>query len=127
MIDFVAQAMKDKKDGGGGVVPPISKKKDVTSTISLHQGGVEERGGPSSYSKESEGGEHVDRDLIAIVDYCRYVMGIYDFQLTKERLEKIRCTKEEVSVVHNYLGMQHQSDTWVVKSRGDNFMALAIH
>lgn len=70
------------------------------------------------------GEDYIGRDPVGIVEFCRYAMGIYDFQLTEEMLGKLGCTHEEVEVVHRYLRMQHQSDTWVDESQGGKFLAL---
>jgi hypothetical protein len=43
-------------------------------------------------------------------------MGIYDFQLTKAKLEELGCTCDEVEAMQKYLRTQHQSDTWVDES-----------
>jgi len=52
MIEFVARTMKENKDGGGRMTPPITKKHVVVSSIeSIHHGIIEERGGPSAFSK----------------------------------------------------------------------------
>lgn len=70
------------------------------------------------------GEDYPSRDPTGIVDFCRYAMGIYEFQLKKYKLEKLGCTCEEVEVVHIYLRMQHQSNTWVDKSQEGNFLDL---
>ena len=64
------------------------------------------------------------RDPAGIVDFCRYAMGVYDFQLTKDKLKELGCTCEEIEAVHRYLRTQHQSDTWMDESQGENFLAL---
>ena len=68
--------------------------------------------------------DYEGRDPAGIVDFCRYAMGIYDFQLTKDKLKELGCTCEEIEAMHTYLRTQHQSDTWVDESQGGNFLAL---
>lgn len=79
-IGFVSQDTNNKRDEGGGMNPPIAKKEGVISTISIHAESAKEGGGPSSSSKPSEGSEEVGMDMEDIVGFCRYAMGIYDFQ-----------------------------------------------
>ena len=70
------------------------------------------------------GEDYEGRDSAGIVNFCRYAIGIYDFQLTKEKLGEHGCTCEEIEAVHRYLKTQHQFDTWVDESQGGNFLAL---
>ena len=93
------------------------------STKYLHDGVVDE-GSSNTSSVAFVGEDYASRDLASIVEFCRYAMGIYDFQLKKDKLSELRCTREEVEVVHRYLRTQHQSDTWVDESQGGNFVTL---
>ena len=67
----------------------------------------------SASSNASPGKDYAGRDRTRIVEFCRYAMGIYDFQLTREKLGKLGCTQEDIDVFHEYFRTQHQSDTWV--------------
>lgn len=79
---------------------------------------------PGIVSKAKKGEDYKGRDQAGIVEFCRYAMGIYDFQLTKDKLRDLGCDKEEIEAVHEYLRTQHQSDTWVDESQGGNFLAF---
>ena len=70
--------------------------------------------------------DYEGRNPTGIVDFCRYSMGIYDFQLTKAKLEDLGCTCDEVEAMQKYLRTPHQSDTWVDESQGGNFLALVF-
>ena len=48
-----------------------------------------------------------DRDPMGIVDYCKYVMAIYDFQLTKNWLAKMGCSKTKIEGVQRYTRKSH--------------------
>jgi len=87
----------------------------ASSTNDLHNG-VANEGSPSTTSKAVVGQDYGGRDPTGIVDFCRYAMGIYDFQLTNDKLGELGCTCEEIEAVHRYLRTQHQSDTWVDES-----------
>jgi hypothetical protein len=50
------------------------------------------------------------RDSVAIVNFCRKAMGIYDFELSAEQLEELGCSPKEVRLVLTYLRME-QSQT----------------
>jgi len=86
--------------------------------------GVANEGSPSATSRTVIDEGYEGRDPTGIVDFCRYAMGIYDFQLTKDKLGELGCTCEEIEVVHRYSKTQHQSDTWVDEIQGRNFLAL---
>jgi len=95
----------------------------ASSTNNLHRGVANEESlSTTSEAKVDE--DYGGRDPARIVDFCRYAMGIYDFQLTKNKLGELGCTCEEIEAVHRYLRTQHQSDTWVDESQGGNFLAL---
>ena len=96
---------------------------ETSSTDDLHNGVVKE-GSPSTTSEAVVGEDYEGRDPTGIVDFCRYAMGIYDFQLTKDKHRELGCTCEEIKAVHRYLRTQHQSNTWVDESQGENFLAL---
>ena len=88
---------------------------ETSSTDDL-QNGVAKEGSPSTTSKAVVGEGYEGRDPAGIVDFCRYAMGIYDFQSTKAKLGELGCTCEEIEAMHRYLRTQHQSDTWVDES-----------
>lgn len=96
---------------------------ETSSTKDVHNG-VANEGSLSTSSEAVVGEDYVGRDLIGIVELCRYSMAIYDFQLTKDKLGKLRCTCEDVEVVHRYLRTQYQYDIWVDESYGGNLLAL---
>ena len=54
-----------------------------------------------------------DRDPIGIVDYCKYVMGIYDFQLNKKWLAKMGCSKINIEGMWRYTRKRYSLDTLV--------------
>jgi len=54
-------------------------KEAATFNIIIHQESVEERGRRSASSKSNEGSKEVVIDLMDIVDFCEYTMGIYYF------------------------------------------------
>lgn len=54
-----------------------------------------------------------DRDPMGIADYCKYVMGIYDFQLTRKCLVKLICLKIEIEGVWRYMRKRNSLDTLV--------------
>ena len=97
--------------------------KETSSTDDLHNGIVKE-GSPSTTSEAVVGEDYEGRDPAGLVEFCRYAMGIYDFQLTKSKPGELGCTCEEIEAVHRYLRTQQQSDTWVDESQGGNFLAL---
>ena len=101
LIDFVARARK--KEGSGRSISRILKNLlETSSTEDLHNG-VADEGSLSTSSEAVVGEDYAGRDLIGIVDLCRYSMAIYDFQLTKDKLGKLRCTRQDVGAVHRYL------------------------
>jgi len=95
----------------------------ASSTDDIHNG-VANEGSPSTISEVVIEKDYEGRDPTGIVDFCRYSMGIYDFQLTKDKLGELGYTCEEIEAVHKYLTTQHQSDTWVDESQGGNFLTL---
>ena len=95
----------------------------TSSTNDLHHG-VAKEGSPSTTSEAVVGEDYAGRYPAGIVDFYRYAMGIYDFQLTKDKLGELGRTCEEIEAVHRYLRTQHQSDTWVDSNHGGNFLAL---
>ena len=120
MFDFVGRDLKERRKGAdvASFLEHVAEK----TTQDLHQD--DEKKDTSSDMGPGEG--YTGRDPAGIVEFCRYAMGIYDFQLTKEKLGKLGCTQEEVDAVHEYLKTRHQSDTWVDESQGGNFLALAM-
>jgi len=127
IINFVARDMKEK-EGGGKEVPPIMERMaDASSIGRLHHEVVDERGSPITSSKKNFVEGYAGRDPASIIDFCRYAMAIYGFQLTNTKPENLGCTHEEVVSMHEYLRMQHQSNTWVDDSQGRNFLALIMH
>jgi len=54
-----------------------------------------------------------DKDPMVIVDYCKYVMGIYDFQLTEKWLAKLGCSKTKIEGVQRHMRKRHLVDTLV--------------
>ena len=96
---------------------------ETSSTNDLHDG-VANEGSLSTSSKAVVGEDYAGRDPVGMVEFCRYAMGIYDFQLMEGKLRELGCTCEEVEAMHRYLRTQHQSDTWVDESQGGNFLAL---
>ena len=48
------------------------------------------------------GKDYASRDPAGIVEFCKYARGIYDFQLTNDKLGTLGCTQEEVDVVDEY-------------------------
>ena len=121
-IDFVARVRN--KEGSERTISRIREHlKETSSTDDLHNG-IADEGSLSTTLEAMVGEDYVGRDLAGIVDFCRYAMGIYDFQLMKNKLGELGCTCEEVEVVHRYLKPQYQSDTWVDESQGGNFLAL---
>jgi hypothetical protein len=62
-----------------------------------------------------------DRDPATIVDYCRRAMGIYDFYLNVERLEKLGFSLKEIRLVLKYLRIKHRSNTLFSQILGSGF------
>jgi len=122
LIDFVARARKNE-GSEKAVSRTLKHLTETSSTDDLHNG-VAKEGSPSTTSEAVVDEDYEGRDPAGIVDFCRYAMGIYDFQLTKGKLKELGCTCEEIEAVHTYLRTQHQSDTWVDESQGGNFLAL---
>jgi hypothetical protein len=52
-----------------------------------------------------------DQNHETIMEFCRKDLGIYDFQLTVERLEELGCMPKEVRMVLKYLHTKHKLDT----------------
>jgi len=123
LVDFIAKAGKKNEGSEKKVSRTWRHLMGASSTNGLHNGVANEES-PSATSKAVVDGDYEGRDPARIVDFCRYAMGIYDFQLTKDKLGKLGCTCEEIEAVHRYLRTQHQFDTWVDESQGGNFLAL---
>ena len=79
---------------------------ETYSTDDLHNG-VANEGSSSATSKVVVDEGYKGRDPVGIVDFCRYSMGIYDFQLTKDKLGELGYTCEEIEAMHRYLRTQH--------------------
>jgi hypothetical protein len=62
-----------------------------------------------------------DRHPAMIVDFCRKVMEIYDFQLTAEQLEELGCTPDEIQFLLRYLWKKRKSDTMYSNTLGGVF------
>lgn len=105
LIDFVARAGKNE-----GSEKEISRTWrpliGASSTNDLHNE-VANEGSPSTTSEVVVDEDYGGRDPAGIVYFCRYTMGIYDFQLKKDKLGELGCTCEEIEVVHSYLRTQH--------------------
>lgn len=114
LVDFFVRSIM--KYEGGKTVSHILKHLTCASSMKDLHHGISSEGSLNTSSKAVVGRDYAGRDLASIVDFCRYSMGIYDFQLMKHKLEKPCCTHEEVKVVHKYLRMQYQLDTSVDKS-----------
>jgi len=123
LVDFIAKAGKKNEGSEKNISRTWRHLIGASSTKDLHNG-VANEGSPSATSKAVVDGDYEGRDPAGIVDFCRYAMGIYDFQLTKNKLGELGCTCEEIEAVHRYLRTQHQSDTWVDESQGGNFLAF---
>jgi len=89
LIYFVARARK--KEGSGKSISQILKHLAETSSTEDLQNGVADEGSPSYSSEAVVGKDYAGRDLASIVKFCKYVMGIYDFQLMKDKLGKLGC------------------------------------
>ena len=87
----------------------------ASSTNDIHNG-IANEGSPNTTSEAVADEDYGGKDPARIVDFCRYAVGIYDFQLTRHKLGELGCTCEEIEAVHRYLRTQHQSDTWVDES-----------
>ena len=122
LIDFVARARKNE-GSEKAVSRTLKHLTETSSTDDLHNG-VAKEGSPSTTSEAVVDEDYGGRDPAGIVDFCRYAMGIYDFQLTKGKLGELGCTCEEIEAMHRYLRTQHQSNTRVDESQGGNFLAL---
>jgi len=113
LIEFVARVRK--KEGCGRSISQILKHLvETSSTKHLHNEVADEE--ILSTSEVVVGEYYAGRDPSGIVEFCRYAMGIYDFQLMKDKPEKLGCTCEEVKAMHKYLRTQDQSDTCVDES-----------
>ena len=51
-----------------------------------------------------------DRDPMGIVNYCKYVMGIHDFQLTEKWLAMLGCSKTKIEGVQRHMRKRHLLD-----------------
>lgn len=122
LVDFVAKA-GNKNKGSEGRTSRTWKHFLGISSTNPHNGDANEAS-PRATSEAGIDGGYEGRDPARIVDFCRYAMGIYDFQLTKDKLGELGCTCEEVEAVQKYLRTQYQSDTWVDESQGGSFLAL---
>ena len=96
MFDFVGRDLKERRKGAdiASFLEHVAEK----TTQDLHQ----DDGKKDTSSDMGPGEDYAGRDPADIVDYCRYAMVIYDFQLMKDKLGKLGCTQEEVEVVHEY-------------------------
>jgi hypothetical protein len=47
----------------------------------------------------------------SIVKFCRKSMGIYDFQLSVERLEELGCTLKELRLMLRYMHKENKYNT----------------
>ena len=122
LIDFIVRARKNEVSERE-ISQSLEHLTETSSTDDFHNG-VAKEGSPSTTSEAVVDEDYEGRDPSGIVEFCRYAMGIYDFQLTKDKLRELGCTCEEIEAVHRYLRTQHQSDTWVDESQGENFLAL---
>ena len=122
LVDFIAKAGR-KNESERTTSQTWRHLMGSSSADNLHNG-VANEGSPSTTSEAVVDEDYGGRDPAGIVDFCRYSMGIYDFQLKKNKLCELGCTCEEIEAVHRYLRTQHQSDTWVDESQGGNFLAL---
>jgi len=123
LVDFIAKAGRKNEGSERKTSRTWRHLMGASSTNDLHNG-VANEGSPSATLKAVVDGDYGGRDPAGIVDFCRYAMGTYDFQLTKDKLDELGCTCEEIEAVHRYLRTQHQSDTWVDESQGGNFLTL---
>ena len=123
LVDFVARAGRKNEESEKGTSRTWRHLVGASATDDLHNGVANEES-PSATSEAVVDEGYEGRDPAGIVDFCRYAMGIYDFQLTKNKLGELGFTCEEIEAVHRYLRTQHQSDTWVDESQGGNFLAL---
>ena len=120
MFDFVERDLKEGRKGADitSFLEHVAEK----TTQDLHQ----DDGKKNTSSDMGPGKDYAGIDPAGIVEFCRYAMGIYDFQLTRDKLGTLGCTQEEVDVVHEYLKTRHQSDTWVDEIQGGSFLALTM-
>ena len=101
LIDFIARARK--KEGSERTISRTLRYLTETSSIDDLHNRVSDEGSLSTTSEAVVGEAYAGKESVGIVDLCRYAMGIYDFQLTKDKLGKLGCTCEKVEAVHRYL------------------------
>jgi len=122
LVDFISRARR-KDEGGKSISHILRNLRGASSTKDLHNG-VADEGSLNTSSEAMVGEDYTGKNMTGIMEFCRYAMGIYAFQLMEDKLGKLGCTHEEVEAMHKYLKTHHQSDTWLDESQGGNFLAL---